>query len=144
MLVPPSFIHQDARRLEILCLALSCSLLQISFQTEPIEPWNCILNHNELVFLQQEKDGGGKMARVDLYHGKQIERKGTGVSKCYLTIIAVQQAKTWIHKTGSWWLVLVAGVSHCQSALTIFAPVHSFLDSNRKRTKKTPNKYINK
>lgn len=120
MLVPPSFIHQDARRLEVLCLALSCSLLQISFQTEPIEPWNCILNHNELVFLQQEKKKGGKMARVNLYHDKQIERKGMEVSKCYLTITAEQHAQTWLWKTGSLWLALVVRVSHRQSALTMF------------------------
>lgn len=76
MLVPPSFIHQDARQLELLCLSLPRSLSQISFQTEAIEAWNRIPNHNELVSQQRGKRREErKMARVKLWRGEQ---KGVG------------------------------------------------------------------
>lgn len=77
MLAPPSFIHFDTLWLEVLCLSLSWSHSQISFQTEPTEAWSCIPNH-EILSVQKKKGWRGK--------SEALKKDGEMLSKCYLAI----------------------------------------------------------
>lgn len=94
MLEPPSFIHYDTQWLEVLCLSLSCSQSQISFQTELTEAWSCIPNHH-LLSGQKKKDGKGKMKH-------SIKRDGGVLSKCYLAI-SNAAGKIQMQKPGHGW-----------------------------------------